>query len=744
MRRTSCFLLPLFIAPAVSAALQDGDTSPAPGAHAVAPTPQLTGPAVAALSASELQVLFTNFAASTTSDVPGLAGAKFAGASVSTAFDRPWVSSNGLHWAIVADTNLATTEDQVLLVDGTVVEREGQPTPFLVGGTYGLFDVRVGLNDAGDYAFFNNLSSTTTNDDYVVKVTSGPTLSIIAQESLPIAVLPGATYDDDLDSITLLNNGDVSFAADLIDGAGVVTTNDDDIFVIGGTLNARRGFTIPTGQAGGGAAAWDNFDFEDLWVSNNGHVLLKGDTFAATTDDQIVAYDNAVVLQENQIIAGSSFANPIDASGIVEVGMDHGGNWYARGNNDVTEQDWIVRNGVVIANEGGLVLPSAGRFRVLTGTLDATQVVPPAVSTATGTAIVTVDTLENVLYYTVTTTGLTSAEVAADIHGFAAVGANSPALFALPLGTPKTGSAAYLEADEASILAGLTYVEVDTVGFPAGEIRGQLTEVPEVWDDRDFADAFYLHVGDSSGNWIIGGTTNGNAQRNGVLVLNGTREIVREGQPIDVNGNGLFDDDAFLNTFGNDDAFLRDDGTFVFVATIRNAAGTQTGQGVFQIDTATGPTAFCFGDGTLTDHTTPCPCGNVGAAGNGCANSVNANGGNLASTGTPALDDVVLNGSGMPASVSCIYLQGTALDDVVFGDGVRCTGGSLLRLRTRANVGGASAFPDSTDTVTLSQRGGVTPGSGVTRYYQTYYRNSAAVFCPPETFNVTNGLVILW
>ena len=172
MRRTSCFLLPLFIAPAVSAALQDGDTSPAPGAHAVAPTPQLTGPAVAALSASELQVLFTNFAASTTSDVPGLAGAKFAGASVSTAFDRPWVSSNGLHWAIVADTSLATTEDQVLLVDGTVVEREGQPTPFLVGGTYGLFDVRVGLNDAGDYAFFNNLSSTTTNDDYVVKVTS--------------------------------------------------------------------------------------------------------------------------------------------------------------------------------------------------------------------------------------------------------------------------------------------------------------------------------------------------------------------------------------------------------------------------------------------------------------------------------------------------------------------------------------------------------------------------------------------
>jgi hypothetical protein len=154
--------------------------------------------------------------------------------------------------------------------------------------------------------------------------------------------------------------------------------------------------------------------------------------------------------------------------------------------------------------------------------------------------------------------------------------------------------------------------------------------------------------------------------------------------------------------------------------------------------------AFCAGDGTLADHTTPCPCGNNGAAGNGCANSANANGANLSATGTPSLDDVVLAGTGMPATVSCIYLQGDALDDAVFGDGVRCTGGTLVRLRTRANVGGASTFPDSTDTVTLSQRGGVTPGSGATRYYQTYYRNSAPLFCPPETFNVTNGWRVTW
>ncbi|MBK7875900.1 MAG: hypothetical protein IPJ77_09125 [Planctomycetes bacterium] len=184
------------------------------------------------------------------------------------------------------------------------------------------------------------------------------------------------------------------------------------------------------------------------------------------------------------------------------------------------------------------------------------------------------------------------------------------------------------------------------------------------------------------------------------------------------------------------------------LGTFSNVA-TATMSGTFTItETGTACTtpivSFCAGDGTLVDHTTSCPCGNNGTGGNGCANSANANGANLTTTGSTVSDNVVLQGSGMPLTVSCIYLQGTATDDIVFGDGVRCTGGTLLRLRTKANVAGASSFPDSVETITLSQRGGVTPGSGLVRYYQTYYRNTAALFCPPETFNVTNGRVITW
>ncbi len=124
---------------------------------------------------------------------------------------------------------------------------------------------------------------------------------------------------------------------------------------------------------------------------------------------------------------------------------------------------------------------------------------------------------------------------------------------------------------------------------------------------------------------------------------------------------------------------------------------------------------------------------------------MNATGATLRATGATNPDDVVLQGSGMPNTASAIYLKGDADNGagVVFGDGVRCVDGSLIRLRTKQNAGGASQFPEVGEP-SVSVRGQTPSGSGLTGYYQVYYRNSAAAFCPPATFNVTNGLRIDW
>lgn len=156
--------------------------------------------------------------------------------------------------------------------------------------------------------------------------------------------------------------------------------------------------------------------------------------------------------------------------------------------------------------------------------------------------------------------------------------------------------------------------------------------------------------------------------------------------------------------------------------------------------------AYCAGDGVDVNVTTACPCSNFGAVGNGCASSFNAAGANITASGQVALDNVVLEGSGMNATGNSIFLKGDTddLGGVVFGDGVRCAVGTLIRLRTVPLVAGTSSFPDSTQTITLSARGGTPVGSGLTGYYTVYYRNAAAAFCPPGTFNTANGYKVTW
>lgn len=182
------------------------------------------------------------------------------------------------------------------------------------------------------------------------------------------------------------------------------------------------------------------------------------------------------------------------------------------------------------------------------------------------------------------------------------------------------------------------------------------------------------------------------------------------------------------DTNGRPDAFVRDRGSVV-----------------------PGYSSFCFGEGSLA---TPCPCGNFGSGGHGCGNSVNSFGARLIATGSvlPDLftgtDTIVLSASGMPATATSVFLQGNApiAAGVFFGDGVRCAGGQLIRLAVKVSSAGNSQFPEPGD-LSLSQKGGVGLGTGTTRFYQTYYRDSNLAFCPDppgNSWNVTNGIQVVW
>jgi hypothetical protein len=219
---------------------------------------------------------------------------------------------------------------------------------------------------------------------------------------------------------------------------------------------------------------------------------------------------------------------------------------------------------------------------------------------------------------------------------------------------------------------------------------------------------------------------------------------VNTGFPAPVDSNGCFSrpGQAYLAGNAGPVDFTLAVNTFApFALSTTNSLALLT-----EADTINGSfgTIFCAGDGAGSH--TACPCGNNSAVadGVGCLSSLGT-GGKLRAMGNPsiAMDSLVLQGTQMPNS-SALYFQGTIQQNggngSVFGDGLRCAGGAVIRLGTTTNVAGASMYPFGT-APSVSVKGMVTAAG--TRTYQCWYRN-AAPFCTASTFNLSNGLEIVW
>jgi hypothetical protein len=162
-------------------------------------------------------------------------------------------------------------------------------------------------------------------------------------------------------------------------------------------------------------------------------------------------------------------------------------------------------------------------------------------------------------------------------------------------------------------------------------------------------------------------------------------------------------------------------------------------------------TPYCFGDGTTA---TACPCGNFGAPGAGCNNSVGNGGAHLSATGAASLsaDTFKLTQVNELGTSLSIFLQGTINipNGVVFGDGVRCIGGALKRLYVRSASGGTVSAPTvgvDPSVSAMSATLGDTILAGSSRFYGVYYRDANATFCPNppgNTWNIGNSYSIVW
>lgn len=444
--------------------------------RAVATMAALASLAAAQVPAGTVEILYINTPGHPTNLVPGTGLPFNAGGGSTAAVIRPWFSQDESQFAIevFAETGTVLTNDNCYLLNGSLLLREGFPAPWNLTENVGALDDDLGINNAGEVLITQSTSAAATVNDIVARYTAGFWTELAREGNVVDPFLPahaGALWDDLMDTPRLAG-GQAIWRADGVDFVPANLIGDEFLLQPSGTP-LRESFSGPTGLAGGATNLWENFTAGETYVDDSGSlVLVLGDTDAATTDDQILTLNNVVVLQENQIIPGSAFANPIDNAGIVQAWLDNAGNWWARGNNDITEDDWLVRNGVVL-------LTSNGTSEVVAGS-------------------------------------------------------------------------------------------------------------GEFFDDARFTDCFFAMDGSLSGAWVCGGVTNNvDAQRDGVIVYDdgfGNRQVLaREGDPIDVDGDGLYDDDRFFNTFGNDDLILLESGYVYFTATVENGLGTAVDHGLFRM-----------------------------------------------------------------------------------------------------------------------------------------------------------------
>jgi len=145
-------------------------------------------------------------------------------------------------------------------------------------------------------------------------------------------------------------------------------------------------------------------------------------------------------------------------------------------------------------------------------------------------------------------------------------------------------------------------------------------------------------------------------------------------------------------------------------------------------------TPFCIGSGGGV----VCPCGNLGAGGEGCANST-GNGALMTAAGDAIVgaDTLVFNVVQAPANKPGLLFSGpSSMGRVPLSDGFLCVAGSI----DRVGVVFTDAAGSATSPWTVSVEEGLVGGE--LRHYQFWYRDQLGP-CS-QGANTSNGLSIQW
>jgi uncharacterized repeat protein (TIGR01451 family) len=411
-----------------------------------------------------------------TSNVPGLPGLHF------VELEAPAFSESGGKWVLRARCDAPSVSDTLVVLGdastATVVARENSfpPLPTNPAGSHTPFaiDAVVSVNDAGQWVFSGIDSRPSLNDDGFVVKWNGSSFVLVAQEGFSIPALGSqVAMSTSRGGVRITGDGRVSFACSIF-GTGVSSATDEVLLGDdGATLLVRKGVTVPSAQRNGNMFAYNSLEFDNATARAPG-IDAMGTRFLASAriadvadHDRVLVVDNSVVVQER--VALPEFAPLRTAPGfpVAYARMSANGSWLAVGSNENNE-DWVVRNGVVIARYDEDIFPGAG----------------------------------------------------------------------------------------------------------------------ERWFDSTGGGTTFMIIGENRGGAVLigGSTDDSDPLHNEVLVRHGVGVVLRENDPVDLNGDGVFTEETYIRSFVPNGATISDDGTIFALVHLRSGdaarcAGTDTDLG---------------------------------------------------------------------------------------------------------------------------------------------------------------------
>ncbi|MCW5765782.1 MAG: DUF11 domain-containing protein [Phycisphaeraceae bacterium] len=297
------------------------------------------------------------------------------------AFGRPFVSPDGTRWALTADTTAGSTENTLILTgfgsERRIVVREGYSAigADVPTSTNPVFDRIIAINDDGTIGFTTRTfaAQAANSKRIVVRAVPGATpndpytYTVVARQDTAAPSVPGANYGGTASMAGIAADGSLSFYSNL--SGPTAATNEVLLTNDGSTLLAREGVGIPTGQAGGTTFTYESFqnNFSDRGfnIAPGGSWIAESAlTGAPTSSNFALTVDGQVRIQEGNPIPGSIFTEGVQFFNFNFMESD--GNWFAYGSNLPpvvpafnNGQDWVVRNGTVIAATGQPITPSS-------------------------------------------------------------------------------------------------------------------------------------------------------------------------------------------------------------------------------------------------------------------------------------------------------------------------------------------------------------------------------------------------